>query len=123
MTEDKMDAVLRKKAQEALAQRAAVQRETVERCANIVEDEAGHWSENCNDSAVSDYLSAVRAIRAIPLEPDAEAALKRHDAALIERCADAAEDYCSDMPDLAGHGHSIGIKEAIRALAHPTEGE
>lgn len=64
-----------------------------------------------------------RSIRALPLDPDAEAALKRHDAALIERCADVVEDYCSDIPDLAGHGHSVGIKDAIRALAHPTEGE
>lgn len=32
-----------------------------------------------------------------------------------QRCADVVEDYCSDMPDLAGHGHSIGLKDAILA--------
>jgi len=30
-----------------------------------------------------------------------------------ERCAGVAEDYCSEMPDLAGHGHSSGIADAI----------
>lgn len=30
-----------------------------------------------------------------------------------KRCADICEDYCSDHPDLAGHGHSIGLRDAV----------
>ena len=37
--------------------------------------------------------------------------------AALERAGDAVEDYCSDMPDLAGHGHSSGLRDAIRHLA------
>jgi len=33
-----------------------------------------------------------------------------------EAAMNAVEDYCSDMPDLAGHGHSVGLKDAIRAI-------
>jgi len=33
-----------------------------------------------------------------------------------EAAMDVVEDYCSDMPDLAGHGHSVGLKDAIRAI-------
>ena len=88
---------------------------------------ADYMADRANGCPIFETASVYQvhsnSIRTLPLDPDAEAALKRHDAALIERCADAAEDYCSDMPDLAGHGHSIGIKEAIRALARPTEGE
>lgn len=38
----------------------------------------------------------------------------------IERACDAVEDYCSDMPDLAGHGHSNGLKDAIRESGRKT---
>jgi hypothetical protein len=37
--------------------------------------------------------------------------------AALETAGDAAENYCSDMPDLAGHGHSVGLRDAIRALS------
>ncbi len=33
----------------------------------------------------------------------------------LREAADTVEDYCSDMPDLAGHGHSVGLKDAILA--------
>ena len=32
----------------------------------------------------------------------------------------AVEDYCSDMPDLAGHGHSVGLRDVILMLPTPT---
>jgi hypothetical protein len=48
---------------------------------------------------------------------DALTTSRAETAAVIERAGDAAEDYCSDMPDLAGHGHSVGIRDAIRAIA------
>lgn len=38
-----------------------------------------------------------------------------------DAATDCAEDYCSDMPDLAGHGHSVGLRDAIRALPEPKE--
>jgi hypothetical protein len=37
--------------------------------------------------------------------------------AALETAGDAAENYCSDMPDLAGHGHSVGLRDAILALS------
>lgn len=51
------------------------------------------------------------------IDPDAGAALDRYvkersDEALRE-AADAVEDYCSDAPDLAGHGHSGAIRDVI----------
>jgi len=49
----------------------------------------------------------------LPPTPSPEAIVR----AALERAADAAEDYCSDMPDLAGHGHSVGLRDAIRSLA------
>lgn len=52
-------------------------------------------------------------------QTERDQALARAAAAAMEmreRSADAAEDYCSDMPDLAGHGHSVGIKDRIRTL-------
>ena len=42
-------------------------------------------------------------------------------AAAMREAADAVEDYCSDMPDLAGHGHSVGLKDAILAHADQIE--
>jgi hypothetical protein len=48
---------------------------------------------------------------------DALTASRAETAAAYERAGDAAEDYCSDMPDLAGHGHSVGLRDAIRSLA------
>lgn len=33
---------------------------------------------------------------------------------LLTTALDAVEDCCSDAPDLAGHGHSTGLKDAIR---------
>jgi hypothetical protein len=39
-------------------------------------------------------------------------------AAALTEAAEAVEDYCADAPDLAGHGHSVGIRDAILA-AHP----
>lgn len=38
---------------------------------------------------------------------------------MIDLACNAVEDYCSDMPDLAGHGHSVGLKDAIRAALTP----
>lgn len=35
------------------------------------------------------------------------------------RAGEAVEDYCSEMPDLAGHGHSVGLRECILDLAPP----
>jgi hypothetical protein len=37
-------------------------------------------------------------------------------AAALTEAAEAVEDYCADAPDLAGHGHSVGIRDAILAL-------
>ena len=39
----------------------------------------------------------------------------------LREAADVVEDYCSDMPDLAGHGHSVGLKDAILALIPETK--
>lgn len=36
-------------------------------------------------------------------------------ALIVETACGAVEDYCSDMPDLAGHGHSVGLTDAIRS--------
>ena len=37
-------------------------------------------------------------------------------AAALREAADAVEDYCSDAPDLAGHGHSGAIRDIITAI-------
>ena len=37
-------------------------------------------------------------------------------AAALREATEAVEDYCSDAPDLAGHGHSVGIRDYIFAL-------
>jgi len=37
-------------------------------------------------------------------------------AAALREAADAVEDYCSDAPDLAGHGHSGAIRDVITAI-------
>jgi hypothetical protein len=37
-------------------------------------------------------------------------------AAALREAAEAVEDYCSDAPDLSGHGHSVGIRDYILAL-------
>jgi hypothetical protein len=37
-------------------------------------------------------------------------------AAALREAAEAVEDYCADAPDLAWHGHSVGIRDAILAL-------
>ena len=37
-------------------------------------------------------------------------------AAALREAADAVEDYCSDAPDLAGHGHSRAIRDVITAI-------
>lgn len=42
-------------------------------------------------------------------------------AAAFEMAVDAVEDYCADMPDLAGHGHSVGLRDAILARADEIE--
>jgi len=54
---------------------------------------------------------------------DAEAKLAQQDdlvqaavAAALREAADAVEDYCSDAPDLAGHGHSGAIRDVITAI-------
>lgn len=44
-------------------------------------------------------------------------ALKAFRQEAYQDAANAAEDYCSDMPDLAGHGHSTGIRDAIMLRA------
>ena len=39
----------------------------------------------------------------------------------MHEAVDAVEDYCSDMPDLAGHGHSVGLRDAILSRADEIE--
>ena len=58
-----------------------------------------------------DMRDAIAALPAVTPAPDAAGR-----AAALREAADAVEDYCADMPDLAGHGHSVGLKDAILAL-------
>jgi hypothetical protein len=46
---------------------------------------------------------------------DADSRVRNRVLALV---ADQIEDYCSDMPDLAGHGHSVGLRDAILIMQH-----
>lgn len=55
---------------------------------------------------------AIAALPAVTPAPDARAIRE----AALREAADAVEDYCADMPDLAGHGHSVGLKDAILAM-------
>ena len=59
-------------------------------------------------------------IRALATDQERDA-LARVRAEAMREAADAVEDYCSDMPDLAGHGHSVGLKDTILARADQIE--
>ena len=59
-------------------------------------------------------------IRALATDQERDA-LARVRAEAMREAADAVEDYCSDMPDLAGHGHSVGLKDTFLARADQIE--
>jgi hypothetical protein len=71
-------------------------------------DKQGNWAEV--NAASDDYAKAKLAWVAAQTTSTAIVAL------VIRQAAEIAEDYCSDMPDLAGHGHSVGLRDAILTL-------
>lgn len=97
------------------------------RRADMKQNPEGEWARFDDVQAKIARLTAERdaaikvlseAATAPPIDPDAQKALDQLLAKVREDSfrEAAAEDYCTDTPDLAGRGRSVGIKGRILAL-------